>query len=79
MTAISETMKLLPPEAKREVRHFAEFLAQKYLKKQKSNGAKNKIMSFAGAWKDLSDNDFQDLIDDVYQRREKSFSRRGKI
>jgi hypothetical protein len=80
MTVINETLKLLPPEAIQEVADFAEFLAQKYFKKQtKINSAKKKILNLAGAWKDMNDNDFQTFINDVYERREKSFTRRRNL
>ena len=77
MAAINETIKMLPPEARQTVADFVEFIAQKYLKKQpKTNHSKNEILSFAGAWKDMNENDFQNFINDVYERREKSFKRR---
>jgi hypothetical protein len=77
MAAINETIKMLPPEARQTVADFVEFIAQKYLKKQsKINHSKNEILNFAGAWRDMNENDFQDFINDVYERREKSFKRR---
>ena len=68
MTAITDTMKQLPPEALLQLQDFAEFLAGKY----------KKILSFAGAWKDMDETDFNSLMDDVYKRRENSFSSRWK-
>jgi hypothetical protein len=80
MTAINETFKLLPPEAKQEVVDFVEFIARKYLKKKpKVTHPKKEILSFAGSWKDLDENDFQSLISDIYERREKSFTRRRNL
>jgi hypothetical protein len=77
MAAIYETIKMLPPEARQTVADFVEFIAQKYLRKQsKISHSKNEILSFAGAWKDMNENDFQNFINDVYERREKSFKRR---
>ncbi|NIM12450.1 MAG: DUF2281 domain-containing protein [Candidatus Aminicenantes bacterium] len=80
MAAINETFELLPPEAKQEVIDFAEFLAQKYLKKQPGNNhSKEEILNFAGTWKDMNESDFQSLIREIYERRKKSFTKRRKI
>ena len=80
MAAINETFKMLPPEARREVTDFIEFLVQKYLKKKdKTNNSGKRILRFAGAWKDMDDKDFQDFIGDVYKRREKSFKKRREM
>lgn len=79
MIALNETLKLLPPEAKQEVFDFVEFLALKYLKKQSTSDRSKKILSFAGSWKDMSENDFQSLTEEIYERREKMFSRRRKM
>ena len=80
MATINETLRMLPPEAKREVADFAEFLAQKYLKKRvNTTSPKERILSFAGAWKDMNEEDFQNFIDEVYERRERSFARRKEI
>jgi len=79
MIAINETLRLLPPEAKQEVFDFVEFLAQKYLKKQSTSDRAKRILSFAGSWKDMNENDFQGLENEIYERREKSFSRRREM
>lgn len=80
MAAINETLKMLPPEARREVTDFIEFLAQKYLKKKdKTNNSRNRILSFAGAWKDMDEKDFQGFISDVYKRRKISFKERREM
>jgi hypothetical protein len=77
MSAINETIKLLPPELRREVADFVEFLAQKHLRrKSKISHSKEKILKLAGAWKDMNESDFQSFINDIYERREKSFTRR---
>lgn len=79
MIAINETLKLLPPEAKQEVFDFVEFLALKYLKKKVINNRSKKILSLAGSWKDMNENDFQNLRDEITQRRKQSFSRRREM
>jgi hypothetical protein len=77
MITIDETLKMLPPEAKQEVVDFAEFVAKKYIKsKRKVYHPKERILQLAGAWKDMHENDFQDFISGIYERREKSFKRR---
>ncbi len=44
---INETLKMLPPEAKKEVADFVEFIAQKYLKKKsKTNQGKRTIKRY---------------------------------
>ncbi len=80
MAAINETIKMLPPDARQEVVDFVEFMAQKYLKNQsKSNNSKEVILNFAGAWKDMNEKDYQDLINEVYERRQKLFKGRRKL
>jgi hypothetical protein len=80
MTAINETLKMLPPDARQEVVDFVEFIAQKYLKnKSKSNNSKEVILKLAGAWKDMNEKDYQDLINEVYERRQKLFKGRRKL
>ena len=80
MTAINETLKMLPPKARQEVVDFVEFIAQKYLKnKSKSNNSKEVILNLAGAWKDMNEKDYQYLINEVYERRQKLFKGRRKL
>jgi len=80
MAAINETIKMLPPDARQEVVDFVEFIAQKYLKnKSKNNNSKEVILNFAGAWKDMNEKDYQDLINEVYERRQKLFKGRRKL
>jgi hypothetical protein len=80
MGTINETLKSLPPEAKQVVAEFVEFLAQKYLKKQpKIVSSKEKILKFAGVWKDMDESDFQGFFSDVYERRKNTFKKRRKI
>jgi cell division GTPase FtsZ len=80
MAAINETIKMLPPDARQEVVDFVEFMAQKYLKNpSKSNNSKGVILNFAGAWKDMTEKDYQDLINEVYERRQKLFKGRRKL
>lgn len=77
MTTINETLRMLPPEARRQVVDFVEFIAQKYLKKKvRDNRSREKILKFAGAWKDMREEDYKGFIDDIYDRRKRSFSRR---
>ena len=81
MTALNETFKtieLLPPEVRQEVLDYVEFLAQKYLGKQcpATVSTKSKILDFAGAWKDMPEDDFDSLVNDVYERRKGAFKNR---
>lgn len=77
MLTINETLKMLPPEAKKEVADFVEFIAQKYLKrKAKSNPAKRKLLKFAGTWKDMDEEDYNNFISEVYERRQRAFAQR---
>lgn len=34
------------------------------------------VMAFAGSWRDMSDSDFEAFLDEVRERRRRSFSRR---
>jgi len=68
---------MLPPEAQREVSDFIEFIAGKYLKKKAGEVcAKEKILKFSGSWKDMDEEDFQDFLNVVHERRRNFFSRR---
>jgi len=74
---LNETLKALPPQARQELIDFAEFLAHKYTTVPANvNPNKKKILSFAGSWKEMSDKDFKGFIDEVYERREQSITRR---
>ncbi len=81
MIAIEETFNVLPPEAKREVMNLLERLAQKYLKKKASPPPPDpkEILTFAGSWKDMEETEFQALIDNVYERRKQTSTRRRDI
>ena len=79
MTAIDETINMLPPEAKQEVTDFVESVARKYREADvNSQTAKDDILKFAGAWKDMDDKDYEEFIQDIYQRRKLSFDSRRK-
>jgi len=80
MNTINETFDMLPPEARKEVVDFIEFIAQKYQKKHiKQTTQKERILNFAGVWKDMDEDDFQNLVNEVYERRERAFTRRREI
>ena len=80
MNTINETFDMLPPEARKEVVDFVEFIAQKYLKKRtKQATSKERILNFAGIWKDMDEGDYQNFINEVYERRERAFTRRQEI
>lgn len=77
MATIIDTFNMLPPEAQREVSDFIEFIAKKYLKKKsQKERAKEKILGFSGAWKDMKEEDFHEFLDDIHNRRSTFFSRR---
>jgi hypothetical protein len=77
MATIIDTFKMLPPEAQREVSDFIEFIANKYLRKKNAEKCrKEEILKFSGSWKDMDEEDFQDFLNDVQERRESFFSRR---
>lgn len=74
MATINETLRMLPPEARREVTDFVEFIAQKYLKKpSRARSSRDKILKFAGAWKDMNENDYQSFIHESSDRRHQGF------
>ncbi len=72
MTVITETLKLLPPHAKKELADFAEFLAQKYLKSKIKNNKKQKVVDFAGCWENMNEGDYTSMLNEIYDRREKA-------
>jgi mRNA-degrading endonuclease RelE of RelBE toxin-antitoxin system len=56
-STVSEKMKKLPPEAKKQAQDFVDFLYERYVKDESKKSAKKSISesSFFGMWKDRED------------------------
>ena len=78
---MDQTLRVLPIQARQEAMDFVEFLAQKYVQKQSQVPVSlaQKILSYAGAWKDMDEADYQSLMTEITERREKSSTRRRRI
>lgn len=78
---MDETLRVLPSQARQEAMDFVEFLAQKYMQKQSQPpvSTAQKILSFAGAWKDMDEAEYQSLMNDITQRRTNKSTRRRYI
>jgi hypothetical protein len=64
----------LPFELQHEVSDFVEFLLRKYHTPQHSN-RREKILSFAGAFNEMDEDDYSEFMDDMKQTRENTFNR----
>jgi hypothetical protein len=64
----------LPFELQHEVSDFVEFLLRKYHIPQHGDRRK-KILSFAGAFNEMNEDDYNDFLDDMKQTRENTFNR----
>lgn len=66
-------ISLLPEDKLGEVYNFIHYFRLGTEKKNKNN-----ILSFAGSWKDMDDEKFDDYLSDISERRNKAFSSRGR-
>ena len=72
LNAILKEIKNIPSERLEELYQFVHSLNPK---KKKSIAIKEKIMSFAGAFNDMSDKDFQDFKEETQRTRKELFDR----
>lgn len=70
---VMEEIKLVPEYKLSEIYDFIHYFR---IGLQKSKGNMEQIMKFAGCWKDMPDKVFNDLLDEIRQRRGQAFSRR---
>jgi len=68
---LMEEIKLIPDFKLSEVYDFIHYLR---LGVQKSKVNIDQIMHFAGCWKDMPDNEFDDFLDDILRRRDRAFA-----
>ena len=62
----------LPPEGLEELYHIVHSLNQK---NRKSVRMRNKILSFAGAFNDMTDKNYSDYVNETKRTRKKLFGR----
>lgn len=72
---VIDEIKLIPDHKLSEVYEFIHYFR---IGLQESKGDIDKIMKFAGCWKDMSEQLFKEFIEDTRQRRKQAFSRRRK-
>ncbi|MBI4725902.1 hypothetical protein HY768_01525 [candidate division TA06 bacterium] len=66
-------IKLIPEHKLSEVYDFIHYFR---IGIQKSKGNIDQIMEFAGCWKDVSDDAFNDFLKEITQRRKNAFAGR---
>lgn len=70
---VMEEIKLIPEDKLIEIYNFIHYFR---IGLQKSQKNKENIMNFAGCWEDMPEDDFNELLNNLKQRRRKAFSRR---
>ena len=74
-TLIKE-IKQIPKDKLGEVHKFIKSLNQN---SKRHNSSKKDLMSFAGSWKDISEEDFKNITKEIKRTRKNLFSRKIKI
>ena len=70
---VIEELKLIPEYKLSEIYDFIHYFR---IGLQESKGNIDKIMEFAGCWKEMSENLFNEFLEEIRQRRNLAFSRR---
>lgn len=70
---VMEEIKLIPENKLLEIYDFIHYFR---IGLQKSKGNSEQIMKFAGCWKDMPKEIFNDLLEEIGKRRQQAFSRR---
>ena len=73
-TKVIHEIEAFPDEQLRTLYLFIHYFRLGLEKAQKSPG--EDVMEFAGCWKDMSDEDFQEFLVEIEHRRHNAFSRR---
>ena len=68
-------ISLLPEDKLGEVYNFIHYFR---LGAEKIKRSGNDILSFSGSWEDMDDEDFNDYLSGISDRRSKAFSGRGR-
>lgn len=68
-------ISLLPDDKLGEVYNFIHYFRLGTDKTRKSD---TNLLSFSGSWKDMDDEEFDDYLSDISERRNKAFSRRRR-
>ncbi|WP_448572069.1 hypothetical protein [Trichothermofontia sp.] len=70
---VLEEIQLVPEEQLNELYHLIHTFR---LRVNPSNASAQNIMQFAGCWQDLPPETYNELIDNLSQRRQQAFSQR---
>jgi hypothetical protein len=73
-TKVIQEIEAFPNDQLISLYKFIHYFRLGLEKEQKSPG--EDIMQFAGCWKDMSDEDFQDFLAEIEQRRHNAFTGR---
>lgn len=71
---LQEEIDLIPEDKLADLYNFIHYFRLGAEKTQPAN--KDKILSFAGCWKDMDNQVFQDVFSEIAQRRTEAFSER---
>ena len=70
---VMEEIKLIPEHKLSEVYDFIHYFR---IGLQKSKGNMGQIMKFAGCWKDMPEEVFNEFLAEIRERRKQAFTRR---
>jgi hypothetical protein len=70
---VMDEIKLIPESKLQEIYSVIHFFR---LGLEKGIRVPKNIMRFAGSWTDMTEQEFDEFTEDIYQRRNKAFSRR---
>ncbi|MEW6417364.1 MAG: hypothetical protein AB1480_04500 [Nitrospirota bacterium] len=70
---VMEEIKLIPEHKLSEIYNFIHYFR---IGLQESKGNLEQIMKFAGCWKDMSEDAFNDFLREISKRRKQAFSQR---
>lgn len=71
---VLQEIDLLPDDRLSEVYNFIHFL-RLGIEKSQSVGAQS-ILEFAGSWQEMSDEMFEEFVEEIEERRRQAFTRR---
>ncbi len=72
-TRVQKEIDLIPEDKLTQVYNFIHYFR---LGVEISSGGSQQIMQFAGSWRDMPDEDFDEFLEEIAGRRRQAFSRR---
>ncbi len=72
-TRVQKEIELIPEDKLADLYNFIHYFR---LGIELSSGGSQQTMRFAGSWRDMPDEDFDDFTREIAERRQQAFSRR---